>query len=99
MNRPSFTHTFAALRTNAVTPSEHDLLATVEYVVAEHISAAETKRPDGSWGRCEECGRPWPCPAWVASEAASIEWLISRSSLTARAIREHLKREDRKERA
>jgi hypothetical protein len=96
--RPSLNAALDVLRINAATPSEHDLLETVEYVTVEHASAAECPRADGSWGRCEECGLPWPCPAWVTTEAAVTEWLIQRSSLTVRAIREHLKGEDAKDR-
>jgi hypothetical protein len=94
VSRPSLAAALDVLRTNAATPPEHDLLATVEYVIVEHTSAAEACAADGSWGRCEACALAWPCPAWTTTEAAVTEWLIQRSSLTVRAIREHLKRKD-----
>ena len=96
--RTSFKSTLEALRSHASTPAEFDLLATVEYVSTDHISGAESPRSDGSWGKCEECGLLWPCPAWVTTELACTEWLIQRSSLTVRGIREHLKGEDAQDR-
>lgn len=90
--RPSFTNTLIALRANAVTPAEHDLLATVEYITGSHMSAAETPDMAGVWGVCLECAEPWPCPGWEATESACVEWLVQRSSLTVRAVREHLDR-------
>lgn len=98
MKRPSLVDTLETLRINATTPSDFDLLATVEYVSTDHISAAESPRRDGSWGKCEECKLLWPCPAWVATELACTEWLIQRSSLTVRAIREYLKGDDAQDR-
>lgn len=96
--RPSFKDTLVVLRSQAATPDDFDLLATVEFVSVEHVSAAEEQSRSGSWGRCVECLKPWPCPPWVACHEACVEWLIQRSSLAVRGIREHLKNEDSKDR-
>lgn len=58
-----------------------DLLAAAEWVTKTH-AADSHERPDGTFGPCRDCGKPWPCPAWDEIRALTLSWLI-RASTTA----------------
>jgi hypothetical protein len=83
---PSLTQTVSLLRDLAATDDERDLLAAAEWVTEAHTAAAR-QRSDGSFGSCEQCAEPWPCPSWRLIESETLAWLVARSTQALRRSR------------
>lgn len=56
-----------------------DLLAATEFITQTHVGEPH-EQPDGTFGPCQDCGWPWPCPAWNEIRSLTLSWLIRAST-------------------
>lgn len=97
--RPTLMTTVDALRTRdarfphvAPTDEEEDIACVLEAIEQQHPAGAdESDTGDyfGSWGDCQGCGEPWPCPEFRRGEQLAVLWLgraADRVSTHARSV-------------
>lgn len=88
---PTFGETIETLTAYGDAPESLDLLAAVEWVTKSHTGSAH-ELPNGGYGLCDLCHKPWPCPAWDEIRGLTLAWIIKTSTNAVRASRQNLRR-------
>lgn len=87
---PSLTETIRALTDYGTTDEALDLLTATEWVTQTHIGSTH-ELPDGTYGPCQLCEQPWPCPAWEEIRTLTLHWLVRSSTITIHVSRERIR--------
>lgn len=57
------------------TADEEDVAEVLAAMDHEHAPTADEQEPDGSWGACIGCRKPWPCPDWQWAQHLAVQYL------------------------
>jgi hypothetical protein len=88
---PTLDETIKTLIEYGTTPEAEDLLAITQWVTQTH-TAEPTELPNGTFGPCQQCDKPWPCPAWDETRDLTLSWLIHASTTAIHTSQENIRR-------